>query len=153
MDEGTPTAPEGQGGFLLGRVHHVSRRVLGRMLRAHGIAEFNPGQGRILFALWQADDVTVTDLARRTSLEKSTLTRMLDRLEADGLVRRDRPATDRRTVRVVLTPRTRALLTTFTEVSAEMSAIFYRGFSAEEIQAFEGALVRILDNLATPSET
>lgn len=144
-----PPKPNGQGGFLVTKIHHLSRRALGRKLKAHGIDEFNPGQGRILFALWQGDGITITELAERTALEKSTLTRMLDRLEADGMVWREFPPQDRRTVRVVLTARTRELLGTFAEVSEEMGRLFYRGFTREEIRAFEGMLERILANVTT----
>lgn len=139
--------PHVQGGFLVTKVHHLSRRVLGRLLRARGVAELNPGQGRILFALWQGDGITVTELAGRTSLEKSTLTRMLDRLERDRMVERVRPPENRRTVRVALTPQARGRLGTFAEVSQDMGRLFYKGIPDHEIHAFEATLERVLANL------
>ncbi|MDQ1289201.1 MAG: MarR family transcriptional regulator, organic hydroperoxide resistance regulator [Actinomycetota bacterium] len=139
--------PRGQGGFLLSQVHYLSRRVLGQRLRAHGIEEFNPGQGRIIFALWQGDGVTITELARRTSLERSTLTRMLDRMEKDGLVRREQQIKDRRSVDIWLTPRTREMFRAFANASNDMREVFYRDFSDEEIGLFEMTLDRILANL------
>lgn len=141
--------PSDQGGFLLSKIHHLSRRLLARKLKARGVEELNPGQGRILFALWQGEAITVGTLAERTALEKSTLTRMLDRMEAEGMVHRDRPAEDRRTVLVSLAPRVRAMLDAFGEVSAEMGAVFYRGLSQAEIAAFEATLARIYANLRT----
>ncbi len=139
--------PSGQGGFLLSKIHHLSRRLLARKLKARGVDELNPGQGRILFALWQGDGITIGALAERTALQKSTLTHMLDRLEADGMVRREYPPDDRRTVRVVLAPRVRAMLDTFGEVSQEMAAVFYAGLSQAEIATFEATLARIYQNL------
>ncbi len=143
----TPPAPRGQGGFLLSKIHHLSRRVLARRMKAHGLEEPNPGQGRILFALWQGDGIAVRALAERTALEKSTLTRMLDRMEADGMVRREPAPGDRRSLRVVLQPRVRGMLDAFAAVSEEMGAIFYRGLSDQEIRAFEATLERIYANL------
>jgi DNA-binding MarR family transcriptional regulator len=142
-----PPVPRGQGGFLLSKIHHLSRRVLARKMKEHGLEEPNPGQGRILFALWQGDGVPITILAERTALEKSTLTRMLDRMEADGMVRREAAPGDRRSVRVVLQPRVRGMLDDFAAVSEEMGAVFYRGVSAEEIRAFEATLEKIYANL------
>jgi DNA-binding MarR family transcriptional regulator len=139
--------PRGEGGFLLSKVHYLSRRVLGRRLRAHGIEEFNSGQGRIIFALWQGDGVTITELARRTSLERSTLTRMLDRMEQDGLVRRQQQAADRRSVAIWLTPRTRGMFQAFSDASDDMHDLIYRGFSTEQIEVFEEALRHVLANL------
>ncbi len=140
--------PKGEGGFVLSKIHHLSRRVLARLMKERGLEEPNPGQGRILFALWQGDGISMTALAERTALEKSTLTRMLDRMEADGMLRRE-PGPDRRSVRVTLRPRARAMLGAFAEVSDRMGGIYYRGFSPEEIRAFEAALERVYVNLVS----
>lgn len=120
------------------------------MLRDHGMQEFEPGQGRILFALWQGDGITITQLAERTALQKSTMTRTLDRLERADLLRREPDPADRRTTRVVLTEQARAALCTFAEVSERMRDLFYRGFTQSEIEIFELALERIFTNLTNP---
>ncbi|MFL5929587.1 MAG: MarR family winged helix-turn-helix transcriptional regulator [Gaiellaceae bacterium] len=49
------------------------------------------------------DGIPMNLLADRILHSKSGLTRVVDRMEAEGLVRRDRPAHDRRTILVVLT--------------------------------------------------
>ena len=46
----------------------------------------------------------MTEIASRILFSKSGLTRVIDRMEAAGLVRRERPPEDRRVVRVLLTP-------------------------------------------------
>ena len=46
----------------------------------------------------------MTELANRILFSKSGLTRVIDRMEAAGLVRRERPPADRRVVKVLLTP-------------------------------------------------
>src|SRR5665213_1540186 len=46
----------------------------------------------------------MTELANRILFSKSGLTRVVDRMEATGLVRRERPPEDRRVVKVLLTP-------------------------------------------------
>jgi DNA-binding MarR family transcriptional regulator len=141
-----------QGGFLIGKIHRTAGRIFARMLRERGI-EINPAQGRILFVLWQSGAMPATELARRTSLGKSTLTSMLDRLEAQGQVARVRSAEDRRQVRIELTAKNRAAQGVYDEVSREMARVFYRGFSREEISQFEQALERILKNLSADEET
>jgi DNA-binding MarR family transcriptional regulator len=50
------------------------------------------------------DAVGMTELANRILLSKSGLTRVVDRMEEAGLVRRERPPSDRRAVHVVITP-------------------------------------------------
>lgn len=135
-----------EGGFLVAKVHRTAGRVFARMLRERRI-ELNPAQGRILFVLWQEGPMTIQELARRVSLGKSTLTSALDHLEAQGQVVRVRSPEDRRKIFIELTPENRALHDLYDEVSREMTEMFYRGFTGEEIAAFERALERILENL------
>lgn len=137
-----------QGGFLVSKVHRLSGRVFSRLLRERNV-EINSAQGRVLFALWREDGVQIGELARRTALGKSALTSMLDRLEAQGYVERARDPRDRRAIRIVRTDKDRAMETAYRGVSDEMNAIYYAGFSAAEIERFEGALARILANLET----
>ena len=138
---------KGNGGFLVTRIKQVSGRLLERTLVERGIDEFNGAQGRILYVLWQGDNVPISELSRQTGLAMTTLTSMLDRMEAAGLVRRDRDKGDRRLVRIVLTERARKLQHDFDEVSAQMNAIHYEGFTDEEVTQLEGYLERVLNNL------
>ena len=50
------------------------------------------------------DGLGMTEIANRILFSKSGLTRVIDRMETAGLVRRERPPEDRRVVRVLLTP-------------------------------------------------
>lgn len=141
-----------QGGFLISRIKHFSGRIFSRMLRDHDI-EINPAQGRIMFALWQQDGIPIQELAQRTSLGKSTLTGMLNRLEEIGYIVRTRSIADRRVILIQRTNKDRSLQEAYERVSDEMSAIYYRGFSSSEIRAFESALLRILANLVDADTT
>jgi len=137
---------ERQGGFLISKIHRLSGRVFARMLRHYDI-EINPAQGRILFVLWREDGIPIRELAKRTSLGKSTLTSMLDRLEEAGYVARERSETDRRVVLVRRTDKDRAAQAAYERVSTAMIDVYYSGLTDEEIAAFERTLERILDNL------
>ena len=63
----------------------------------------------VMLALWGAEPLSVTELSRMLELDAGTLSRLLKRLEAAGLVRRDRNPTDERSLAVALTERGRAL--------------------------------------------
>jgi MarR family transcriptional regulator, organic hydroperoxide resistance regulator len=136
-----------KGGFLISRVKQVQDRIFDRLLKEEGIADLNGPQGRILFVLWQHDDLPISELGQRTSLSKSALTSMLDRMEAHGYLRRSYDPADRRQIRITLTDEARAQSGRYLRVSARMNAIFYRGFSDREIGEFEGQLERVLGNL------
>ncbi len=62
-----------------------------------------------MLVLWQEDGVTVSAIGARLGLDSGTLTPLLKRLEAAGLVSRLRDAADERQVRITLTAAGRAL--------------------------------------------
>ena len=135
------------GGFLISKVKQIQGRVFERMLDENGISEFNGAQGRILFVLWEGDNIPISELSEKTGLAKTTLTSMLDRLERSGHIRREPDPADRRSVRICLTESAEALREKYERVSAMMSEVFYNGFSDDEILAFEKGLGKILENL------
>jgi len=138
---------ETRGGFLISQIKQIQGRIFERLLNEAGIGEFTGAQGRILYVLWQEDDLPIVELARRTGLAKTTLTSMLDRMEKQGHVSRNADPQDRRQIRITLTEKARALNDAYNRISARMNEIFYAGFSDEEILAFERSLDRILQNL------
>jgi DNA-binding MarR family transcriptional regulator len=135
-----------QAGFLMAKIRQVGERIFYRKLRESGI-EINPAQGRIMFALWQNDGIAIQELAKKTQLGKSTLTSMLDRLEAMGYIERRRSDRDRRKIFIFRTPKDRRMEAQYVGLSEAMTELWYEGFAPEEIEAFEAYLQRILDNL------
>ncbi|WP_374305626.1 MarR family winged helix-turn-helix transcriptional regulator [Ferrovibrio sp.] len=63
----------------------------------------------VMLVLWEEDDVTVKEIGARLQLDSGTLTPLLKRLDAAGLVTRIRDSGDERQVRVMLTEAGRAL--------------------------------------------
>ena len=142
-----------RGGFLISKVKQVQGRVFEKLLQEHHIDAFNGAQGRILFVLWGQDGIPISDLSEKTGLAKTTLTGMLDRLERSGHIRRELDPMDRRKVFIRLTDAAQSQQEAYERVSEQMNALFYRGFSQAEIDAFEGALDRILQNLTGKDAT
>lgn len=142
---------ERQAGFLIAKVHQLSGRLLAKKMKKYRIDDINPAQGRILFALWQKDDISINELAKRTQLEKSTLTSMLDRLADTGYLTRVPSANDRRKIHIKLTDKDRSLREAYLGLSTDMTETFYRGFTDDEITRFEESLKKILENLITES--
>jgi len=134
-----------QAGFLMAKIRQVGERIFYRTLKESGI-EINPAQGRIMFALWQNDGISIQELAQKTQLGKSTLTSMLDRLETRGYIRRQRSERDRRKIFIFRTPKDKMMEKRYVELSKAMTELWYKGFAPEEIEAFEAYLQRILDN-------
>ena len=136
-----------EGAFLIARIYQISGRIFARKLKEYSLDYITPAQGRILFALWREDDISIFELAERTSLSKSTLTSMLDKLEDSGHIIRVPSGEDRRMIMIRLTEKDRKLRQAYVRISNEMAALAYGGLSEEEIDAFEKTLGRIFENL------
>ena len=134
-------------GEYIGQIKHVGGRVFERLLLESGIDAFNGPQGKILDVLWQEDGLSAREIGQRSGLAGSTLTSMLDRMEAAGLVERRRSTEDRRSIRVCLTERAQGLQAEYETVSERMTEIYFRGFDPREIDAFEESLRRVLENV------
>jgi DNA-binding MarR family transcriptional regulator len=135
-----------QAGFLMAKIRQVAGRIFERILKDYNI-EISSAQGRIMFALWQEDGISINELAKKTQLKKSTLTSMLDRLEKMGYVRRQRSREDRRKILIQRTDKDRNLESEYVRLSQEHTKIFFHGFTEDQIDRFENDLKRILKNL------
>jgi len=137
----------------MSQIRHLSGRVGDRLLRESGVEVFNGAQGRILYVLWENGALTITQIGRLTSLAKTTLTGMLDRMEADGLVKRTPDRQNRRQIFVSVTEKANEYREKYDWISDRMSEVFYAGFTDSEIWEFEDKLRKIIKNLETEGET
>ena len=138
---------ETKGGFLISRIKQVGTRLFDRMLANSGIDSFNGAQGRILYVLWQNDEISISSLSAQTSLANTTLTAMLDRMESLGLVVRKPDPKDRRNRLIALTEKAKSLQDDYDRISQQMNELYYTGFTESEIVQFESYLQRVLNNL------
>ena len=138
---------ETKGGFLISRIKQVGTRLFDRMLANSGIDSFNGAQGRILYVLWQNDEISISSLSAQTSLANTTLTAMLDRMESLGLVVRKPDPKDRRNRLIALTEKAKYLQDDYDRISQQMNELYYTGFTESEILQFESYLQRVLNNL------
>ena len=99
---GTGAFVEGHLLYLLARVSHVLSGEFHQQLRRRGVAV---PVWRVLASLSGSTGETVTGLAEVCLLQQPTMTKLLDRMVRDELVRRSQDARDRRVVRVALTPK------------------------------------------------
>lgn len=141
-----------QAGFLISQIKQIGGRIFEKILAQEQIDAFNGAQGKILYVLWQRDHISIVELSKAVGLAKTTLTSMLDRMEAGGLLQRLPDATDRRKSILVLTEQARGLQEKYEQVSLAMNDIYYQGFSEKEIVAFEQYLHRVLDNIKRSEE-
>jgi DNA-binding MarR family transcriptional regulator len=94
------------------------------------------------------DGLGMTELANRILASKSGLTRVIDRMEADGLVRRERPPEDRRVVKVFITPAGRNTLQDARDVHHRgIQEHFVQHLTPPELAALTAALEKVRDHV------
>lgn len=140
------------GGFLISQIKQLQGRVFEKMLRESAVDAFNGAQGRILYVLWEHERLTISEIGRLTSLAKTSLTSMLDRMEESGLVERIPDKQNRRQIIISITEKAKEYREAYNRVSDQMNQLFYQGFSETEAAEFEGRLKRIITNLESQQE-
>ena len=135
-----------EGGSLISQIHQISQRVWYDVLSHNGLEDLAGTRGRVIFALWNEDNIPIKKLVEKTSLDKATLTGIIDRLERDGYVKRIPSPDDKRITLISRTGKDEIFKSKIPEVSKQQNKLFYKGFSTSEIKDFENYLIRILQN-------
>ena len=131
--------------FNLGR---VMRRVYNHYDQRLSPFGLTSPQYFVFNALWMGDGISIGKLGERVSLDTSTLTGIIDRMERNDYVERKPNPGDRRSVLVFLTPKARKVGPGILEFADELDATLKQPFSQEEMDVFE----RVLKSLAEMSD-
>ena len=102
----------------------------------------------VFLVLWETDDITVKALGDKLFLDSGTITPLIKRLEARGLVRRERDKKDERLVRIVLTLEGRALREKALAVPLAVGEAL--GGDAEAADMLRTSLHRLREHLDAP---
>ena len=130
-------------GYLLRTTVSTLMRAAETAMRPHGLTSV---QWAPLMIISRGGNPTAASLARDLNTDTGAMTRMLDRLEAKGLLQRTRSSTDRRVVELTLTEQGRALTTLIPHHLAAVYNAGLAGFTAEEFVTLKQLLRRIIAN-------
>jgi MarR family transcriptional regulator, transcriptional regulator for hemolysin len=131
-------------GFILHDVARLLRTTYDRRVRDLGLTR---SQWWVLTHLFRKDGITQSELAEMLELEKPSLGRLLDRLEAKGWVRRAADARDRRAKRVYLTDAAQTPMRVMREIAAGVREDALSGLSAADQESFVDTLLAVKSNL------
>lgn len=97
----------------------------------------------VMLALWEHEPVSVRELSRLLHLDPGTLSPLLKRLEASGLLLRDRDRSDERSLAVTLTEKGRALRKEAEKIPPAVVAKL--GMDLDELRALHESLTRVIN--------
>ncbi len=142
--------PRGSIAQLMGRVRaEMLSRVDQELAADERLAqwELTGAQFTIIASLAESSrNTTASDLCKTLSYDAGAMTRMIDRLESKGLIRRERCPDDRRLVYLELTEEGRAAYPRMREISRMGLNRLLRGFTRAEAHQLEALLSRMLEN-------
>jgi len=136
-------------------VGHAAARIKIALRRAFLAAghDVTPDQWVVLYRLLENEGLTQVALGERTVKDKTTITRILDRLEARSLLTRQRAPDDRRSQRLYLTETGRSLAQSLVPIVQTFADAAYAGLSEADKTALRDILARIEAGLDSLAET
>jgi DNA-binding MarR family transcriptional regulator len=132
-------------GFLL---KEVTRRYVNRFEVRAAEIPLNLAQAKALVRLEKNEGVSQARLAELAEVDPMTMVRILDRMEAEGLLERRPDPADRRARCLYLTAKAKPILNEIWRLSDEIRAEIFAGVSKEERERFMGVLERLYANIS-----
>jgi DNA-binding MarR family transcriptional regulator len=139
-------------GFVVNRTAYLVRQ-LAHETYLGGAIDLTPEELALLVHLWQRDGQTQGELAACAIRDRTTVTRILDRMSQKGLIRREPGVRDRRRVRTWLTREGKRLERSVAPKAARRLADITRGIPRSHVTITLESLRKIQENIQAIRET
>ncbi len=131
-------------GFLMNDAARLMRTTYDRKMRRLGLTR---SQWWVMTFLYFNEGISQTELSALLDIERATLGRLLDRLEAKGWVERRPHPSDRRVKRVYLTGEVELLMETMRSMAAEVRATALAGIPQPDQEHLIELLTKMKANM------
>jgi len=131
-------------GFIINRTNQKLSNYLTRRFKSYDIT---PEQWGLLNRLWDKDGISQKELSEISIKDQTTITRILDKLERKGLIKRQTSPDDRRSFLIFLTDSGRNLESKLVPIAYEVLDEALQGLSEEEIKQMKFLLNKIFMNV------
>ncbi|MCW5770309.1 MAG: MarR family transcriptional regulator [Rhodospirillaceae bacterium] len=127
---------------------HILHRNAENMAAALQPAPFDNSTWRVIATLQYKDGLTIKELSHFAVVERSFVSRLVDRLTRDGIVKRRTSNSDRRAVTVTLTPKGAQVFNeVLLPVTLRQVETAFAGISKPDMQVFFSVLRRAMENV------
>lgn len=135
--------------YLFGQIYGRRDQQLAKSLRPFRLSV---PQWRVMAALVDLGTSTINRLSELTVVDRTTLSRTLDRMERNGLVARRRVEADKRSYEMRLTAAGRAMFRRIWPVMSYHNARAIAGLSPREMARLRAIIEKMIANVAAPPE-
>lgn len=132
--------------ILLAKAEQKHFQYMKMLLEKNDLA-ITPAQLTVLYTLYKGDGISITELSKKSFLDNSTLTGLIDRMERVGLVYRTNVPGDRRAYYIYVTDAAKAIEAQVIGCMEDVAQKMLTGCSEEEIVTFRKVLLNIYAKL------
>ncbi len=125
--------------FLISKAQHVLKNYLKNEFTSEGVT-ISPAQSGILFSLKLKNGLSMNQLSEIISIDNAAVTRHVDILELNGLVKREQDVNDRRKYLICITEKGIAESDKSKAIAHRINNMIKEGFSEDEIEVFKRVL-------------
>ena len=132
---------------LISTVRDKANKFISQQLKHRGIEDIVPAHGAIFVSLFRNGELPMGQIAQIIERDKSTVTTLVNKLAGLGYLERRKADTDNRVTLIRLTEKGKSLETDFMDISKNLPARVYDGFSDLEKEILMTLLSRVKNNL------
>ncbi len=121
--------------FELSKAEHKIKNYMKKKIKEKNI-QISAGQSGVLFMLRQEKNLKMSELSKLLQIDNSAITRLIDRLEKNEMVKREMNPTDRRQYLISITEKGKKGIDIVGEIAMQTNEKIKEGFSEEDISVF-----------------
>lgn len=125
--------------FQLSKAEHKIKTYMKKKIKESNI-QISAGQSGVLFLLRQENNLKMSELSRLLQIDNSAITRVIDRLEKNKLVKREMNPSDRRQYLISITEKGKRDIDVVGEIANQTNEKIKEGFTEEDITTFLSVL-------------
>ncbi|KAA3608766.1 MAG: MarR family transcriptional regulator [Calditrichaeota bacterium] len=133
-------------GFLINRVAKQFKRKLDSAFKKNGYT-LTPEHWAVLNRLWEKDGLSQTEIADLTFKDKANITRILDVMEKNSLVKRQKHELDRRSFKIFLDSKGKEYKSQLVPFAHEINQKALKNLGEEEMAILKKVMIKISNNL------
>ena len=130
---------------LISKVREIGNNLILLKLKEFGYADLSPSHGDILIVLYENKNSTMKNISDKIRRTKATVTVLVDKLEKQGLVKREKSHKDSRVTNIVLTKKGEELKPIFIAISNELNEFLHKNLTKNEADELNRILRKIID--------
>lgn len=129
---------------MMFKTFHAQRNRIRQNMKEMGLS---PGQPKVLRYLFEHEECMLKDIAEACDVESATISRILNNLEEQEMIKREVVKNNKRALSITILPKGEQALASWEDHCKEVENHSLEGFSEEEIELFKDYLHRMYHNL------